>query len=70
MVHRVTTSDNKWQGMTRVTTNGNNEWQQLTASGKTNGSGTVHFKEWMIVIIFVTKTDGLLQGRDSCNQRG
>ena len=68
-----TTSDNEWQ---RVTTSGtssdkewkwvtksDNEWQWVTASessGTANENGTVHFKEWMIAIISMTKRDTLL----------
>ena len=40
-----------------------NEWQLVTASessGTANESGTVHFKEWMIVIISMIKRDTLL----------
>ena len=76
-----TTSDNEWQ---RVTTSGttsdkewkwvtksDNEWQWVTASessGTANENGTVHFKEWMIAIISMTKRDTLLlQGMDGCN---
>ena len=51
---QVTTNDNEWY----------NEWQQVTASGTTNENGTVHFKEWMIAIPTMTKTDTLLQGID------
>ena len=75
------TSDNEWQ---RVTTSGtasdkewkwvtksDNEWQWVTASessGTANENGTVHFKEWMIAIISMTKRDTLLlQGMDGCN---
>ena len=60
----MATSDNKWQW---VTTNDNewyNEWQQVATSGTTNENGTVHFKEWVIAIITMTKTDTLLQGMD------
>ena len=36
MIHRVTTSDNKWQWeVPRVATN-DNEWQLMTASDKTS----------------------------------
>ena len=28
------------------------------------------FKEWMVIILFVTKTDTLLQGIDGCNWSG
>ena len=50
VVHRVATSDN--------------EWQRVTTSVTTNKNGTVHFKEWMIAILTMTKTDTLLQGMD------
>ena len=58
MVQRVTTSDkndNEWY----------NKLQQVTTSGTMNENGTVHFKEWMIAILTMTKTDTLLQGMDS-----
>ena len=55
-----TTSDNKWQWVTTITAN-NNEWQWVTESGTTNENGTVHFKEWMIAIFSMTKTNTLLQ---------
>ena len=64
MVQRVATSDNEWQ---EVTTNDNewyNEWQRVPTSGTANENDTVHFKEWMIVILTMTKTDTLLQGMD------
>ena len=64
MVQRITTSgtasDSEWQ---RVTAN-DNEWQRVTASGTTNENGTVHFKKWIIAILFMTKTDTLIQGMD------
>ena len=50
MVHRVTTSDK--------------EWQRVTTSGTTSENGTAHFKEWMIAILTMTKTDTLFQGMD------
>ena len=50
VVHRVTTSDN--------------EWQRVTTSVTTNENGTVDFKEWIIAILTMTKTDTLLQGMD------
>ena len=56
---------NEWQ---QVTTNENewyNKWQQVTTSGTTIENGTVHFKEWMIAILTMTKTDTLLQGVES-----
>ena len=35
------------------------------SSGTTNENGTIHFKEWMIAILSMTKTDTLLlQGMD------
>ena len=30
------------------------------SSGTTNENGTVHFKEWMIAVLSMTKTDTLL----------
>ena len=79
-----TTSDNEWHEWQRVTTSGttsdkewkwvtksDNNWQWVTASessGTANENGTVHFKEWMIAIISMTKRDTLLlQGMDGCN---
>ena len=76
-----TTSDNEWQRVTTSSTTNDkewkwltksdNEWQWVTASeisGTTNENGTVHFKEWMIAIISMTKRDTLLlQGTDGCN---
>ena len=74
---RVTLNDNEWQ---RITTSDNewyNEWQRVTkngnewasdSSGTANENGTIHFKEWMIAIISMTKRDTLLlQGIDGCN---
>ena len=62
-----TTSDKEWQWMTKS----DNEWQWVTvsdSSGTTIENGTVHFKEWMIAIISVTKGDALLlQGMSGCN---
>ena len=67
VVQRVTSSDNEWQ---QVTTD-DNEWQRVTVSdtsGTTNENGTVHFKEWIIAILSMTKTDTLLlQRMDGCN---
>ena len=52
-------------------TKSDNELQCVTASessGTVNENGTVHFKEWMIVIISMTKRDKLLlRGMDGCN---
>ena len=62
-----TTSDKKWQRVTKS----DNKWQWVTASeisGTVNENDTVHFKEWMIAIILMTKRDTLLrQGVDGCN---
>ena len=41
-----------------------NEWQQVTKSGKKNENDTVNFKEWMIAILTMTKTDTLLHAMD------
>ena len=59
-----TSSGNEWQ---QVTTNDNewyNELQRVTASGTTKEDGRVHFKEWMIAILTVTKTDIQFQEMD------
>ena len=57
VIQRVTTSDNKWQWV-----RGND------SSGTKNENGRVHFKEWMIAILSMTKTDTLLlQGMDGWN---
>ena len=63
VVQRVTTSDKEWE---RLTTN-DNEWQRVTVSGTTIENSTAHFKEWMIAILSMTKTDTLLQGIDGYN---
>ena len=56
-----TTSGNKLQGVTKSGTTSD-------SSGTTNENGTAHFKEWMIPIVSMTKTDTLLlQGVDGCN---
>ena len=56
-MQRVTASDNKWHLVTAG-----------DSSGTTNENGTVHFKEWMIAILSMTKTDTLLlQGMDGYN---
>ena len=75
VVKLVTTNDNEWQWlvqrMTTSDTMSDNKWQWVTASddsGTTNENGTVHFKEWMIAILSMTKTDTLLlQVLDGCN---
>ena len=38
---------------------------QVTARDNEWYTNTVHFKEWMIAILAMTKTDALLQGMDS-----
>ena len=52
-------------------TKSDNEWQQIAmcdGSVTANENGTVHFKEWMIAVFSMTKTDTLLlQGMDGCN---
>ena len=78
VVHRVTTSDNewynKWQRVTASNTRSDkddNKRQWVTASdssGTMNENGTVHFKEWMIAVLSMTKTDTLLfPGMDGYN---
>ena len=72
---RVTTNDNewrnKWQTVTKSNTTSDNEWQQIVMSDSSdtaNESGTVHFKESMIAVLSMTKTDTLLlQGMDGCS---
>ena len=77
----VTASDNEWQRVTtsgttsgkewQRVTKGDNEWQWVTtsdSSGTANGNCTIHFKEWMITITSMIKSDTvLLQGMDGCN---
>ena len=67
----MTTSDKEWQRVIqRVTTSDNKlQWVKATdSSGTTNENGPVHFKEWMIAILSMTKTDTLPhQGMDDCN---
>ena len=64
---RVTTSNKEWHRVIqRVTTNGN-EWERVTTVVQ-RMNGTVHFKEWMIAILSMTKIDTLLfQGMDGCS---
>ena len=66
-----TTTDKEWQRVIQRVTTSDNKWQWVRASdssGTTNENGTVHFKEWMIAILSMTKTDTLLlQGMDGCN---
>ena len=65
------TSDKEWQRVIQRVTTSDNKWQWVTASdssGTTNENGTVHFKEWMIVLLSMKKTDTLLlQGMYGCN---
>ena len=77
----MTTSENEWKRMTTSGTTSDKEWQRVTksdsewqwvaasdSSGIVNENRTVHFKEWMIAIISMTKRDALLlQGMDGCN---
>ena len=75
VVQQVTTNDNEWynewQRMAMSGAASDKEWQQIAMSdsiGTTNENGTVHFKEWMIAVLSMTKTDPLLlQGMDGCN---
>ena len=53
---RMAATDNEWQ---RVKAN-DNEWQSVTASGTSNENSTVNFKECMIAILSITKSDRLL----------
>ena len=63
-MQRVTTNDNEWQPVTTSDSEWYNEWQRVT----TSDNGTVHFKEWMIAIISMTKKDTLLlQRMVGCN---
>ena len=60
---RVTTGDNEWQKVTTSDTKSDSKWQWVTVSdsrGSTNENGTVYFKEWMIDILLMTKTNTLL----------
>ena len=70
-------SVNDWQGATTRGTTSEEEWhrakksdnelQWVTASessGTVNENGTVHFKEWMIVIISMTKKRYTTTSRD------
>ena len=68
---RMTMNDNERQRVVQRVTKRDNEWQWVTgsdSSGTANGDGTVHFKEYMIAIISMTRKDTLLlQGMDGCN---
>ena len=51
------TNDNEWQQIAMS----DSEWQQWQ-------NDRVHFKEWLIAVPSMTKTDTLLlQGMDGCN---
>ena len=56
-------SDNERKRMTA----NDDKWQHGTANDKTNENCTVHFKEWMIVILSVAKYETLFQRMDGCN---
>ena len=64
---------NKWQRVTATNTTSDSEWQQMAmtasdSSGTENKNGTAHFKEWMIAVLSMTKTDTLLlQGMNGYN---
>ena len=67
VVQRVTTSDttsdNEWQRVVQWVTKSDNKWQWVTgseSSGTAKENETVHFKEWIIAIISMTKRDTLL----------
>ena len=67
----TTTSDREWQRVTTSDTASDVKWQWETASdssGTTTETITVHFKEWMVTIFSMTKTNTLLlQEMDGCN---
>ena len=56
-----TKNDNEWYNEWKRMTTGENKWQWVATSGTTNENGTVQFKEWMIAILSMAKTDTLLQ---------
>ena len=66
-----TTSDKEWQRVIQRVTTSENKWQWVTASDSsstTNENGIVHFKEWMIAVLSMTKTDTQLRpGMDGLN---
>ena len=68
MTTSAKTSDKEWQGVIQRVTTSDNKWQWVRvsdSSGTTNENGTVYFKEWMIAILSMKKTDTLLlQGMD------
>ena len=61
-----TTSGNEWQQMTTS----DNDWQRVTKSGAKNKSGTIYFKEWMIVFLSITKIATRLRGMDGWYYNG
>ena len=72
---QMTMSDNEWynewQRVIQWVTTRDNKWQWVRVSGSygtTNENGTVHFKEWTIAILSITKTHILLlQEMNGCN---
>ena len=59
----MTTNDNELQRVVRVTSGITSD-----SNGTENENGTAHFKEWMIAVLSMTKTDTLLlQGMNGCN---
>ena len=63
VIQRVETNGNEWQRVVQRVTKSDNEWQWVTgseSSGTANENETVHFKEWIIAIISMTKRDTLL----------
>ena len=71
MTTSSTTSDKESQRVIQRVTISSNKWQRVRASDSsatTNENGLVHFKEWMIVILSMAKTDILLlQGMNGCS---
>ena len=67
-----TSSDNEWQQVTMNGTMNDKKWQRVMqqvttsdSSGTMNKNGIVHFKEWTIHVLSMTKTDTiLLEGMD------
>ena len=57
---QVTTNDNEWYSEWQRLITSESKWQWVTASdisGTTNENGTVHFKEWLIAVLSMIKTD-------------
>ena len=63
----MTTSGKEWQRVIqRIKTSDNSN--SSDSSGTTTKNSTVHFKEWIITVLSMIKTDGLLlQGMDGCD---